>query len=303
MKKLKFVVLATRQFTIAGIVKIIIAEMQGKEAELVMIQPGNSKNRFDIDKLYREHSEKNTEIIILGHICGDPVNRIAVENGRTLVDQILFDAKLLYDPAFAEYRSLSEAIVSPWTTQVTFTLEQISSAFESPSGDSVKACEKISRILKKGYEPNLKIANFIKNPVFQENIVWKTLKYDATFLERPVVVGVLSLKTEDKTGISMRAVIKHALVNKKPLDLMVVNDGKSLEIFYQPSFQPAMEVVKSHLISSGFEYKSPKNQNTHFGLWFAIPKGSNAPSNEQVFSLVNKAIENAEKFVMRTEKV
>ncbi|MEN9582468.1 MAG: hypothetical protein RL641_422 [Candidatus Parcubacteria bacterium] len=300
MKKQFFILLSLNQVMVGGTVAKEIVRRQSGTSEMLIIDVADEKAMLDLPRLIKEKSSKDIQVVLLGDIRGHESNRDSFNQRSTLVDAILVKAGHLNDPAFAELREYATLISSPFIEQTIVALGAKAGYEESNPGNYPTALQKMSQFLTNGFVPNQKVATFIQQNLNPENFSTREIKADAKFLKRPVTIGVLQTKGIITTGLSMKAVIPWAkMKDEKPVDFLVVNDGKTIELVYQPWAQSLAQVVKETFKKNGYILHSPTPANKHKGLMFTIPT-SGAVSPEKIFSLMSEATKVAEQAVLNS---
>lgn len=297
MKKQLFIVLALHQVVAAASVAEVIGKTQKSTSEMIIVKVGDGKTKVDFPELLKQVSDRNATVVILGDISGHEWNRMAFNQRQTLVDVILQQAGLLNDPAFAEMREYAMLISSPYVEQTILALGQKEAMEESNPGDYQKVMTQMAHFLENSFEPNQKVAAFVKQNVTVSKFNTRLIDVAKDFLSRPVAVGVLNLKDATKTGISMKAVMPWTLTTAKlPVDFLIAVNEKSIELVYQPWAITAVEVIKETFIKKGYAFQSATRETKQSGLIFSFPSAG-APSTESLYAVITEAFKVAAKAV------
>lgn len=302
MKKQLIVCAALPAFMIAAFVAEQIAKEKGHESQTVFVPNSDKYSRSEINALIEKYSTKEQEVIILGHISGHEWNRIAFSERRSLIDTILESQGLLNDPAFAHYRKSAEIFGSPAFSEVNSHLAMWNGLFDTDPKDHKNAASKMLAHYKEAFPLNQKTAVFVLNYMNKENLKVEMIPMKKDYLNCSVSVGLLSVSDVTKTGISLKDLISYSGQNstKKPVDFLVVNDGKRVEIISQPWALSMVESVKETFAKKGFKVITENPKEIQKGLVTSLL--SNTPVTPEAITAVFKsAMDEVQKVVFELQ--
>jgi hypothetical protein len=183
---------------------------------------------------------------------------------------------------------------SPYLAEITNTLFAKAKAEETAPADQTKKIELVIESLNQSNVRGEKVRVFIQKQLVAKNYITKEIKVTPDFLSRKVVLGILQIDLADRKGISMREVLPYAKTeDKKPVDLLLVKTGESVELQYQPWTQSFVGVIKEQFENKGFTVQTSSTEKQP-GLVFT---GKNT-SVEQLYRIVEESVAAAEQIVL-----